>query len=123
MKKASTSSPTTSASIITDVNTVDISTIGPVTRSKALRQPLVPDTPPPLAPFNWQFEETLRKDMIQTVRDFQELFQPESITHTLDSKTLAEDTCNSILAQVESQTIQVSLKALMSVAPSITDHI
>src|SRR5579875_2853142 len=61
--------------------------------------------------------------MIRTVRDFQELSPSDTLTHTADASLLAEDTCTSILTQVESQTIQVSLKALMSIAPSITDHI
>jgi len=105
MKKAVNPLSTTSATIITDVNTVAVPTTGPITRSKTLQQPLIPNDPPVSEPFNWQSEEQLRGDMIQTVRDFQELPQPDAISQDLDTTTLAEDTCNNIIAQVESQTI------------------
>ena len=122
-----------SSVVITDVHTVDISHVGPRTRSQTHRQdPAVPkndkrttEVPRPTDAFDWQAEEKLREEMMQTVRDLQDLSPLEPATPPVPRTNPGSDIeiCNNILQQIESQTIQVSLKNLMAIAPSITDHI
>lgn len=68
---------TVSSVVITDINTIDVSHIGPRTRSQAQRQdPSLPTdntsthilhrTPDA---FDWKAEEQLREEMIRTVRE------------------------------------------------------
>lgn len=123
---------TVSSVVITDINTTDVSHTGPRTRSQTHRQDLsVPIDDPSLHnlprsadTFDWKAKEQLREEIIQTVQELQELSPTEPITPTItEGNSHTNQVCNTILHQIESHTIQVSIKHLLSIAPSISDHI
>ena len=130
--------PTVSSVDITAVHTIDTSYMHPRTITQTQRSnttTTTSDTPHTTATFDWQTDTKPRTEMIQTVRELQEPFSTEHSTGDNDQHSHQRhpeaminnhttiDLCDNILQQIDSQTIQVSLKNLMSIAPVISEHI